>query len=97
VTVITPGAADGFNNLSNEFSNHCLSAMIVCWSPAQDNKKQGEQKPALFASPMLDRMERRRMALGPYCKFLDRSEERGPMSSAAETADDAASSQARGR
>ena len=35
------------------FSNHCLSAMIVCWSPAQDNKKKGEQKPALFASPIV--------------------------------------------
>jgi hypothetical protein len=45
---------------------------------------------------LLDRMERRRMAWGPYCKFLDRSEGRDPMSSAAETADDAASSQARG-
>jgi hypothetical protein len=35
------------------FSNHCLSAMIVCWSPAQDNKKKGEQKPALSASPIV--------------------------------------------
>ena len=86
----------------------------VCWSSAQDNKKKGEQTPALFCftncchggfgysrsyhrPQLLDRMERRRMAWGPYCKFLDRSHERDhPMSSAAETADDGASSQARG-
>jgi hypothetical protein len=90
-----------------------LECNVVGWSPAQDNEKKGEQKPALFCftncchggfgysrsyhrPQLLDRMEKRRMACGPYCKFRDRSEERDPLSSAAETADDAASSQARG-